>query len=39
MINFNVPPFTGRELEYMKEAIEAQKTAVTEHLPIDAMHG
>ena len=25
MINVNVPPFTGRELEYMKEAIEAQK--------------
>ena len=25
MINFNVPPFTGKELEYMKEAIEAQK--------------
>lgn len=25
MINFNVPPFTGKELEYMREAIEAQK--------------
>ena len=25
MICFNVPPFTGKELEYMKEAIEAQK--------------
>ena len=25
MINFNVPPFTGRELEYMKEAVENQK--------------
>ena len=25
MINFNVPPFVGKELEYMKEAIEAQK--------------
>lgn len=25
MINFNVPPFTGKELEYMKEAIENQK--------------
>ena len=22
MINFNVPPFTGKEVEYMKEAIE-----------------
>lgn len=25
MINFNVPPFTGKELEYMREAIEAEK--------------
>ncbi|MCQ2550319.1 MAG: dTDP-4-amino-4,6-dideoxygalactose transaminase [Lachnospiraceae bacterium] len=25
MINFNVPPFTGKELKYMREAIEAQK--------------
>ena len=25
MINFNVPPFTGKELEYMKEAVENQK--------------
>ena len=25
MICFNVPPFTGKELEYMKEAIDAQK--------------
>lgn len=25
MINFNVPPFAGKELEYMKEAIDAQK--------------
>lgn len=25
MINFNVPPFTGKELEYMKQAVEAQK--------------
>ena len=25
MINFYVPPFTGKELDYMKEAIEAQK--------------
>ena len=25
MINFNVPPYTGKELEYMKEAVEAQK--------------
>ena len=25
MISFNVPPFTGKEMEYMKEAIDAQK--------------
>ena len=25
MINFNVPPFTGKEMEYMKQAVEAQK--------------
>lgn len=24
-INFNVPPYTGREIEYMKEAVENQK--------------
>ena len=24
-INFNVPPFTGKEFEYMKEAVENQK--------------
>lgn len=25
MISFNVPPFTGKELDYIKEAVEAQK--------------
>lgn len=25
MINFNVPPFTGKEMDYMKEAVDAQK--------------
>lgn len=25
MINFNVPPFTGRELEYMKQAVDTGK--------------
>ena len=25
MINFNVPPFTGKEIEYIKEAVEAGK--------------
>ncbi|MEG1180822.1 MAG: aminotransferase class I/II-fold pyridoxal phosphate-dependent enzyme, partial [Oscillospiraceae bacterium] len=25
MINFNVPPFTGKEYDYIKEAVEAQK--------------
>ena len=25
MINFNVPPFTGREMDYIKQAVENQK--------------
>ena len=25
MINFNVPPFTGREMEYIRQAVENQK--------------
>ena len=25
MINFNVPPFTGKELDYIKDAIDRQK--------------
>ncbi|MBP3476210.1 MAG: dTDP-4-amino-4,6-dideoxygalactose transaminase [Lachnospiraceae bacterium] len=25
MINFNIPPFTGKEIEYMKEAVNNQK--------------
>ena len=25
MINFNVPPFTGKEMEYIKVAVENQK--------------
>lgn len=25
MINFNVPPYTGREIEYIKQAVENQK--------------
>lgn len=25
MINFNVPPYTGKEIEYMKEAVQNQK--------------
>ena len=25
MINFNIPPFTGKELEYIKQAVEAHK--------------
>ncbi len=25
MINFNVPPFTGKEMEYMRKAVENQK--------------
>ena len=25
MIDFNVPPFTGKEMEYMKQAVENRK--------------
>ena len=25
MINFNVPPFTGKEMDYIKECVENQK--------------
>ena len=25
MINFNVPPYTGKEIEYIKQAVENQK--------------
>ena len=25
MINFNVPPFTGKEFDYMKEAVDNKK--------------
>lgn len=25
MINFNVPPFTGKEIEYIKQAVDSQK--------------
>ena len=25
MINFNVPPHTGKEIEYIKQAVENQK--------------
>ena len=25
MINFNVPPFTGKEMDYIKQAVESQK--------------
>lgn len=25
MINFNIPPYTGKELEYIKQAIENRK--------------
>ena len=26
MINFNVPPFTGKEMEYMRQAVENQRS-------------
>ena len=25
MINFNVPPYTGKELDYIKQAVESRK--------------
>ncbi len=25
MINFNEPPYTGKEIEYIKEAVESKK--------------
>ena len=25
MINFNIPPFTGKEMEYIRQCVEAQK--------------
>ena len=25
MINFNVPPFTGKEMDYIRQAVENQK--------------
>lgn len=25
MINFNIPPFTGKEFDYMREAVENKK--------------
>ncbi len=25
MINFNVPPFTGKEIEYIRQAVDNQK--------------
>ena len=25
MINFNIPPYTGKEMEYMKQAVENKK--------------
>lgn len=39
MINFNVPPYTGKELDYIKIAVENQKYAATVNLPKSAMPG
>ena len=37
MINFNVPPFTGKEFDYMKQAVEALKVR-PDMLLVDAEH-
>lgn len=32
-IRFNVPPFTGREYEYVRQAVEIRRSAETGNLP------
>lgn len=39
MINFNVPPFIGTEMDYIKKAVENKKFVEMESLPKSAMHG
>ena len=39
MIDFNIPPFTGKELEYMQQAIKIKKSAETASLPRNAAVG
>ena len=39
MISFNVPPFTGKELEYMKKAVDNKKYVEMGNLQLNAADG
>ena len=39
MINFNVPPYTGKEIEYIKQAVENQKSVEMVLLRRNVMNG
>lgn len=39
MINFNVPPFIGTEMDYIKRQLKIKKFVEMESLPKSAMHG
>ena len=39
MIDFNVPPYTGKEFEYMQEAVQNRKFAVMVHSLKNVTHG
>lgn len=39
MINFNVPPFIGTEMDYIKKAVENKKFVEMESLLKSVMHG
>lgn len=39
MINFNVPPYTGKEFDYMKEAVENKKFVVMDLSQKNVMSG
>lgn len=39
MINFNVPPFIGTEMDYIKKAVENKKICGDGEFTKSAMHG
>lgn len=39
MINFNVPPIVGTEIDYIRQAIEIIKSVVMEHLQNNVLNG
>lgn len=39
MIRFNVPPFTGKEFDYMKKAVENEKSVAMVNLRRNAVPG